>query len=141
MQLLPEATESRWALGLHVLTYLHYLTTKRDASEGTSNVSRAGRTRLVDGGLGLAAHALHVLLVLLLDVLHPDAVDAVEQRHLRGRQRRAGFAEPTSKQFSDHNPDHAMTDYNSTIWTVGVYEAGLGGGTIDVDAINQRHLL
>ncbi len=38
---------------------------------------------LVNGGLRLAADALHVLLVLLLDVLHPDAVDAVEQRNLR----------------------------------------------------------
>ena len=36
----------------------------------------------VNGALSLAAHPLHVLLVLLLDVLHPDVVDAVKQRHL-----------------------------------------------------------
>lgn len=38
---------------------------------------------LVYGTLGFAAHPLHVLLVLLLDVLHPDVVDAVKQGNLQ----------------------------------------------------------
>lgn len=47
---------------------------------------------LVNGALGLAAHPLHVLLVLLLDVLHPDVVDAVKQSYLH-----------TSMQQSSHS--------------------------------------
>lgn len=38
---------------------------------------------LVYGALGFAAHSLHVFLVLLLDVLHPDVVDAVKQGNLQ----------------------------------------------------------
>ena len=41
---------------------------------------------LVNGTLGFAAHTLHVLLVLLLNVLHPDVVDAVKQRNLHAHQ-------------------------------------------------------
>ena len=38
---------------------------------------------LVNGALGFAAHALHVLLVLLLNMLHPDIVDAIEKGYLQ----------------------------------------------------------
>ena len=38
---------------------------------------------LVYGALGFAAHTFHVLLVLLLNVLYPDIVDAVKQRNLQ----------------------------------------------------------
>lgn len=38
---------------------------------------------LVNGTLGFAAHPLHVLLILLLNVLHPDVVDAVKQGDLQ----------------------------------------------------------
>ena len=54
---------------------------------------------LVYRGLGLAAHALHVLLILLLDVLHADAVDAIKQRHLQRANRgqtRIGFCPGSS---------------------------------------------
>ena len=44
---------------------------------------RSSMPCLVDGGLSLATDALHILLVLLLDVLHPDAMDAVKQRNLQ----------------------------------------------------------
>lgn len=37
----------------------------------------------VNGALSFAAHPLHVLLVLLLDVLHSNVVYAVKQRHLQ----------------------------------------------------------
>ena len=38
---------------------------------------------LVYSTLCLAAHTLHVLLVLLLDVLHPNVVDPVKQSNLQ----------------------------------------------------------
>ena len=41
---------------------------------------------LINSALRLAAHTLHVLLVLLLNVLHPDVVDAVKQSHLQSHQ-------------------------------------------------------
>ena len=37
---------------------------------------------LIDGSLSLTTHPLHVLLVLFLDVLHPDVVYPVKQSHL-----------------------------------------------------------
>lgn len=41
---------------------------------------------LVDGGLRLGAHPLHVPLVLLLDGFHPHAVHPVKQRNLQPKQ-------------------------------------------------------
>ena len=43
---------------------------------------------LVNGALSLAAHTLHVLLILLLNVLHPDVVYPVKKGNLHKRNRR-----------------------------------------------------
>lgn len=41
---------------------------------------------LVYSTLGFAAHPLHVFLVFLLNVLHPDVVDAVKQGYLQSSE-------------------------------------------------------
>ena len=58
-----------------------------DAGSQHGSVMLVIGIRLVNGALSLAAHALHVLLVLLLDVLHPDVVDAVKQSNLQSARR------------------------------------------------------